>query len=173
MGVLRSTWAHQHHDLVLAKGECGKYPGVSVEYPFFFHSRVARADVVRATFVTLLPGTPFGMVCLFCGSLRHRARDLENVAFSNLRSRLLVYSNRLRLLCYAALAARPPSNDLNVLSCQLSHAPLFPSHLFLIFSHPHSIIVLLVFFAPPSLKTLRSNHRAEKKRNNFAKQAAD
>lgn len=63
---------------------------------------------------TMLPGTPFGMVCLFCGSLRHRARDPANVAFFNLRSRLLVYSNRLRLLYYAALAARPPSNGLNV-----------------------------------------------------------
>lgn len=39
---------------------------------------------------TLLPGTPFGMVCLFCGSLRHRARDLENVAFSNLRSPIAI-----------------------------------------------------------------------------------
>lgn len=108
MDVLRSTWEHQHRNLVLAKGECGKYPEVSVEYFVFFHSRVARADVVCATFRS---GYPIRYGLPLCGSLRHRARDPANVAFSNLRSHLLVYSNRLRSLCYAALAARPPSND--------------------------------------------------------------
>lgn len=154
--MLRSTWEHQHHDLASAKEECGKYPGVSVESLFLLNHSMRAVTCFRcgSCHVLLLrcPGTPFGMVCLFCGSLRHRARGpSERGFFSDLRSHLLVYSNRLRLLFATPLWPRAlHPTTFNVPSCQLSHAPLFPSPiLFLIFSHPHSIILLLVFFAPP------------------------
>ena len=59
-------------------------------------------------FVITLPDTPFGMVCLFCGSLRHRARGpSERGFFSDLRSHLLVYSYRLRLLLLRRFGRAP------------------------------------------------------------------
>lgn len=167
--MLRSTWEHQHHDLVSAKEECGKYPGVSVEsLPFSFHENCHMFPVwFVPRFVITLPDTPFGMVCLFCGSLRHRARGpSERGFFSDLRSHLLVYSNRLRLLLLRRFG-RAPFIQRPSTSCHANyHMPLSPI-LFLIFSHPHSIILLLVFFAPPlpppsPLKTLHSNHRRER-----------
>lgn len=112
-------------------------------------------------FVTILPSAPFGMVCLFCGSLRHRARDPVNVAFSNLRSRLLVYSNRLRCLLRrfggAPSIQRPP----NVPSCQ-HHTPLYFHPI--CFSHLLSLLstqtfFFLVFFAPPLRLPWKKNHQ--------------
>ena len=108
-------------------------------------------------FVTTLPSAIFGMVCLFCGSLRHRARDPVNVAFSNLRSLLLEYSNRLR--CFAPplwrRALHPTTSQRHVMPT--SHAPLFSFHLFLSssLSSLHSNILLphiLCATSPPSLK---------------------
>lgn len=119
-------------------------------------------------FVRMLPSAPFGMVCLFCGSLRHRARDPVNVAFINLWSRLLVYSNRLGCLLRrfgGAPSIQRPPNDL---SCQY-HTPLyFPSHLFLSSSltslHPKILLPhILRATSPPSLKKASNfNHVIER-----------
>ena len=157
----QSTWEHQHHDLVSAKEECGKYPGVSVESLSFSFDESCHMFLMWFVprFVITLADTPFDMVCL--------TRDL----FSDLRSHLLVYSYRFRLLLLRRFA-RAPFIQWPSTSCHVKyHMPLSPhlvSHLLSPSLNHFSPLILHAIFP---LKTLHSNHRRGKKRkkkiNNF------
>ena len=86
----------------------------------------------------------------------------QNVAFPNLWSRLLVYSNRLRF--FGRPFVRAPSIKRPQRPVMPHNTPLY--FYSIRFSHSYSIIPLLVFFALHHLKTLDSNPQGNNE-NNF------
>lgn len=108
------TWEHQHHDLVSAKEECGKYPGVSVESLFLFHSMSMFPMWFVPRFVTTLPGYPirYGLPLLRLLAPPCKGTQRTWLFFRPAESSPCILQPIAIAFCCAALAARPSSNDL-------------------------------------------------------------